>query len=85
MAAHETFPEIREAVRKLCAGFPGEYWRAKDRDRPFRDSRGGSRQTPRGPRERRPFGGDDHGRGAGTAELADEDADGGADPQCRED
>jgi alkylation response protein AidB-like acyl-CoA dehydrogenase len=31
----ETFPEIREAVRRLCAGFPGEYWRAKDRDRAY--------------------------------------------------
>ncbi|MDP1631648.1 MAG: acyl-CoA dehydrogenase family protein [Caulobacter sp.] len=28
-------PEIREAVRKLCAGFPGEYWRALDRDRTY--------------------------------------------------
>ena len=35
MAAAETFPEIREAVRRLCAGFPGEYWRAKDRDRAY--------------------------------------------------
>jgi len=34
-SASETFPEIREAVRKLCAGFPGEYWRAKDRDRAY--------------------------------------------------
>jgi alkylation response protein AidB-like acyl-CoA dehydrogenase len=25
------YPEIREAVRALCAGFPGDYWRAKDR------------------------------------------------------
>jgi acyl-CoA dehydrogenase len=25
-------PEIREAVVRLCAGFPGEYWRALDRD-----------------------------------------------------
>jgi acyl-CoA dehydrogenase len=24
--------EIREAVARLCAGFPGEYWRALDRD-----------------------------------------------------
>jgi acyl-CoA dehydrogenase len=31
----ETFPEIREAVRKLCAQFPGEYWRATDRDRTY--------------------------------------------------
>ena len=32
-AAGETFPEIREAVRRLCAQFPGAYWRALDRDR----------------------------------------------------
>ena len=35
MATSETFPEIREAVRRLCAGFPGEYWRAKDQDRAY--------------------------------------------------
>jgi acyl-CoA dehydrogenase len=35
MASAETFPEIREAVRRLCAGFPGEYWREKDRDRAY--------------------------------------------------
>jgi alkylation response protein AidB-like acyl-CoA dehydrogenase len=28
----ETHPEIREAVAKLCARFPGEYWRALDRE-----------------------------------------------------
>ena len=26
----ETYPEIRESVRKLCAKFPGEYWRQLD-------------------------------------------------------
>jgi alkylation response protein AidB-like acyl-CoA dehydrogenase len=26
------YPEIREAVAKLCAGFPGAYWRALDRE-----------------------------------------------------
>ncbi|HEV2562486.1 MAG TPA: acyl-CoA dehydrogenase family protein [Rhizomicrobium sp.] len=31
----ETFPEIRASVRKLCAGFPGEYWRALDRAREY--------------------------------------------------
>ena len=31
--AGESFPEIREAVRRLCAQFPGPYWRALDRDR----------------------------------------------------
>jgi len=34
-AAGESFPEIREAVRKLCAQFPGEYWRALDRERTY--------------------------------------------------
>ncbi|MBR7620117.1 acyl-CoA/acyl-ACP dehydrogenase [Phenylobacterium sp. 20VBR1] len=33
VAAGESFPEIREAVRRLCAQFPGAYWRALDRDR----------------------------------------------------
>jgi alkylation response protein AidB-like acyl-CoA dehydrogenase len=33
--AEPTFPEIREAVRRLCAGFPGEYWRALDRERAY--------------------------------------------------
>jgi len=28
---------IREAVRALCADFPGEYWRALDRDRAYPD------------------------------------------------
>ncbi|HEY0835234.1 MAG TPA: acyl-CoA dehydrogenase family protein [Azospirillum sp.] len=31
----ETFPEIRESVRKLCARFPGEYWRALDAGRAY--------------------------------------------------
>jgi alkylation response protein AidB-like acyl-CoA dehydrogenase len=31
----ESFPEIRESVRKLCARFPGEYWRALDRERAY--------------------------------------------------
>lgn len=31
----ETFPEIRDSVRKLCADFPGEYWRALDRERAY--------------------------------------------------
>ncbi|GGH53489.1 acyl-CoA dehydrogenase [Frigidibacter albus] len=30
--AIETYPEIREAVARLCAAFPGEYWRRLDRD-----------------------------------------------------
>ena len=27
----EDLEQIREAVRALCADFPGEYWRDKDR------------------------------------------------------
>ncbi len=34
-AVEETHAEIRGAVRALCARFPGEYWRAKDRDRTY--------------------------------------------------
>jgi alkylation response protein AidB-like acyl-CoA dehydrogenase len=30
-----TFPEIRESVRRLCAGFPGSYWQALDRERAY--------------------------------------------------
>ena len=29
------FPEIREGVRKLCADFPGEYWRKLDEKREY--------------------------------------------------
>ena len=31
----ESYPEIREGVRSLCAQFPGEYWREKDRERDY--------------------------------------------------
>jgi alkylation response protein AidB-like acyl-CoA dehydrogenase len=31
----EDFPEIREAVRALCARFPGPYWRELDRGRRY--------------------------------------------------
>ena len=30
-----SYPEIREAVQKLCAQFPGAYWQSKDRDRSY--------------------------------------------------
>jgi acyl-CoA dehydrogenase len=30
VALGNDFPEIREGVRKVCAEYPGEYWRAKD-------------------------------------------------------
>mgnify|MGYP004706853979 CR=1 FL=1 len=26
-AVGEDFPEIRQAIRKICAGYPGAYWR----------------------------------------------------------
>ncbi len=29
-STNENYPEIREAVAKLCSKFPGEYWRALD-------------------------------------------------------
>jgi acyl-CoA dehydrogenase len=32
---HDEFAQIREAVRALCAKFPGEYWRALDRERAY--------------------------------------------------
>jgi len=30
LALGQDFPELREAVARICAGFPGEYWRARD-------------------------------------------------------
>jgi len=32
---HDDYADIREGVRALCAKFPGEYWRALDRDRAY--------------------------------------------------
>ena len=32
---NEDLSPIRESVRALCAGFPGEYWRALDRERAY--------------------------------------------------
>ena len=31
----EEFSDIRDAVRSLCQGYPGEYWRDKDRKREY--------------------------------------------------
>ena len=31
----ESFPEIRAAVRRICAGFPGSYWQELDRERRY--------------------------------------------------
>lgn len=35
MTNEESFPEIRDAVRRLCADFPGTYWQALDRERTY--------------------------------------------------
>jgi alkylation response protein AidB-like acyl-CoA dehydrogenase len=35
LEAKGSFGEIRDGVRKLCAGFPGEYWRRLDQDRAY--------------------------------------------------
>ena len=35
IASEPSWPEIREAVRKLCTRFPGEYWRQHDRERSY--------------------------------------------------
>ena len=34
-AEPDEFADIRESVRALCAKFPGEYWRALDRERVY--------------------------------------------------
>src|SRR6202047_432553 len=34
-AEPDEFADIRESVRALCAKFPGEYWRALDRERAY--------------------------------------------------
>jgi alkylation response protein AidB-like acyl-CoA dehydrogenase len=31
----QDYADIRQSVRALCAGFPGEYWREHDRDRAY--------------------------------------------------
>jgi len=35
MAVEQTYPEIREAVSRLCAQFTGEYWRKLDQDKAY--------------------------------------------------
>jgi acyl-CoA dehydrogenase len=35
---HDDHADIRASVRALCAGFPGEFWRALDRDRGYPDT-----------------------------------------------
>ena len=35
MVDADTIREIRQSVAALCAGFPGEYWRALDREKAY--------------------------------------------------
>ena len=35
MTHEQPFPELRAQVRELCAGFPDEYWRARDQAREY--------------------------------------------------
>jgi acyl-CoA dehydrogenase len=35
MGQRENYPEIREAIAKLCTRFPGEYWRKLDREHAY--------------------------------------------------
>lgn len=35
MAVEQTYPEIREAVSRLCAQFTGEYWRKLDEEKAY--------------------------------------------------
>ena len=31
----EVVAQLRATIKKVCEEFPGEYWRAKDRDRAY--------------------------------------------------
>jgi len=35
MSDNRSHPDVRDAVTRLCADFPGEYWRDKDRDKQY--------------------------------------------------
>jgi len=35
MSYDQDYPELRQAVARICAGFPGEYWRALDEARGY--------------------------------------------------
>ncbi|MEH6636352.1 MAG: acyl-CoA dehydrogenase family protein [Halioglobus sp.] len=35
MAVEKTYPEIRDAVARLCAQYPGAYWRTLDKDNEY--------------------------------------------------
>ena len=35
MNSPSSYPEVREAIARLCAGFPGEYWRTLDQQKAY--------------------------------------------------
>lgn len=35
VTTEQTFPEIRQAVARLCAAYPGDYWRALDSEKKY--------------------------------------------------
>ena len=35
MSDNRSHTDVRDAVARLCADFPGEYWRDKDRDKQY--------------------------------------------------
>ena len=35
LGSGQDYPEIREAVRRICAGYPGEYWRRLEDERAY--------------------------------------------------
>ncbi|MGH6908303.1 MAG: acyl-CoA dehydrogenase family protein, partial [Aestuariivirga sp.] len=76
--------DIREAVRKLCEGFPGEYWRKLDRERayPTEFVRALTEAGYLGCLIPEPFGGSGLGIGAAAAILEEVHASGGNGAAC---
>ena len=35
MSEERSHPEVRQAITRLCADYPDEYWRNKDRDKAY--------------------------------------------------
>ena len=38
MSIGNDYPELRDALRKLCAGFPDKYWRDLDKEEAYPDA-----------------------------------------------
>ena len=36
VALGEDYPELRQSIRRICEGYPGDYWRALEAGRPIR-------------------------------------------------